>query len=161
MGCGGRAGWVAAAAAWALVSLCGMPAEAAKWGRAEINALPDEAFASVEERPDGTRARHLPHHDAQGRVNLPHLRSALSRWHQVQWADPANADRAREHLLQHLRELGLPVPGAARAPQRFAPRRRHHLQGAPPVAGATHRRARRTSVAPGGAQVVRPAPAPR
>ena len=124
MGCWGRAGWVGAAAMWALVGMGGGPAEAAKWGRAEINALPDEAFASVEQRPDGTRARHLPHHDAAGGVDLPHLRNALSRWNQVQWADPASAERAREHLLRHFRELGLPVPGAAGGPQRLAPRRR-------------------------------------
>ncbi len=148
---------MAAAAGWALLGLGGGPAEAAKWGRAEINALPDEAFASVEERLDGTRARHLPHHDAQGRVNLPHLRSALSRWNQVQWADPANAERARDHLLQHFRELGLPVPGAARSPQRFAPRRRHyHRQEAPPVAGATHPKARNVAILPPAPRANRP-----
>lgn len=98
-----------------LFALAGTPAGAAKWSRSYIHSLPDEAFASIEVRPDGTRARHLPHHDAQGRVDVPHLRSAMSRLHQVRWMDPANADRARRHLADHFRELGLPVPGEVRA----------------------------------------------
>ena len=113
MGSGMRIGWMGALAVSALAVAGGGAAEAAKWSRAYMNALPDEAFAVVEERPDGTRVRHLPHHDAQGRVDPAHLRNALSRWNQVQWADPASAGRAREHLLQHFRELGLPVPGGA------------------------------------------------
>ncbi len=131
-------GWVGIAVVWALVGLGGAPAEGAKWGRASINALPDEAFAAVEEGPDGKRARHLPHHDAQGRVDLPHLRSALSRLHQVHWMDPANAEAARRHLLEHYRQLGLPVPGEGRARPGFAPRPRFlPQQGLPAiVAGA-------------------------
>lgn len=111
-------------AVWGLAALGAAPAEAAKWGQAYVNALPDEAFASVEARPDGTQVRHLPHHDAQGRVDLPHLRSAMSRLHQVNWIDPANAERAREHLVRHFRELGLPVPGEPRASGRAPARPR-------------------------------------
>lgn len=112
-----------------LFALAGTPAEAAKWSRAYINSLPDDAFASVEVRPDGTSVRHLPHHDAQGRLDLPHLRSAMSRLHQVQWVDPANADRARQHLVDHFRELGLPVPGDVRASGRPKARpHTHHFQ---------------------------------
>lgn len=157
----GRAGWVAAAAAWALVGMGGGPAEGAKWSRAEINALPDEAFASVEERPDGIRARHLPHHDAQGRVDLPHLRNAMSRFDQVRWADPAHAEAARRHLLEHFKELRLPVPGAGRARQRSVPRPRLSRHEAPPVAGAVHPKARSRTAPPGGPRVVRSARAPR
>ena len=155
-------GWVGAAVLWALVGAGGVPAEGAKWSRAEINALPDEAFASVEERPDGTRARHLPHHDAQGRVDLLHLRSALSRWNQVQWADPANAEAARQHLLEHFKELRLPVPGEGRTRQGFVPRQRIYRHEAPPVAGAVHPKvkARSIRVPPGGPQVVRSAGPP-
>ena len=138
-------GWVGAVVLWALAGLGGTPAEGAKWSRAYINALPDEAFAAVEEGPDGTRARHLPHHDAHGRVDLPHLRSALSRLNQVRWADPANAARAREHLLEHYRALGLPGPGDGgarhgRARQRFVPRPQMAFPGASIVAGAVHPR---------------------
>jgi hypothetical protein len=68
------------------------------WRRAYVDALPDNAFAVVHVRPDGTRSRHLPHHDAYGQVDLPHLRSALARLSQVHWEDPADAERARRHL---------------------------------------------------------------
>ena len=82
------------------------PAEGATWSQGYIGALPDEAFAVVEVRPDATRARHLPHHSAERRVDLPHLRAALGRLHQVRWADPVNAARAWRHLLEHFEELG-------------------------------------------------------
>lgn len=128
-------GFLGAVGLWTLVGLGAAGAEGAKWSRAYINALPDEAFASVEERPDGTRARHLPHHGADGRVDLPHLRNALSRLDQVQWVNPANVDEARRHLLGHLKALGLPVPGEGRArPPRFLPRPRLFRPHAPIVA---------------------------
>jgi hypothetical protein len=76
------------------------------WKRAYVDALPDEAFAVVHVRSDGTRSRHLPHHDAVGRVDRPHLRSALARLGQVRWEDPADAERARRHLLAHQDALG-------------------------------------------------------
>ena len=94
-----------------LAALCGVltapapPGEAAEWKQAYVSRLPDEAFAVVEVRPDGRRLRRLPHHDAEGRVDLPHLRSALSRLRQVRWLDPATAELARHHLLEHLSEL--------------------------------------------------------
>jgi hypothetical protein len=146
---------------WSAMALGGAPAEAAKWDKAYINALPDEAFASVEARPDGTQARHLPHHDAQGRVDLPHLRSALSRLHQVKWADPANAGPARDHLLQHYKELGLPVPGASRGGQRVGPRSGLHVQGASLVAGAAHPRAPRQATSSPASAAKQPAKARR
>src|SRR5262249_36716539 len=76
------------------------------WKRAEVAALPDEAFAVVHVRPDGTRSRHLPHHDAAGRLDLAHLRSALARLNQVRWEDPADGERARRPLLAHQEALG-------------------------------------------------------
>ena len=76
-------------------------AGAEPWTRAYVDALPDEAFAAVHVRPDGTKDRHLPHHDADGRLDLPHLRSALARLDMVHWEDPADAERARQHLLTH------------------------------------------------------------
>ena len=81
-------------------------AAAESWTRAYVNALPDEAFAVVHVRPDGTKSRHLPHHDVDGRVDLPHLRNALARVDQVHWEDAADAERARQHLLEHLDTLG-------------------------------------------------------
>jgi hypothetical protein len=83
-------------------------AAAGSWAHAYVKALPDEAFAVVHVRADGTKARHLPHHAADGRVDLSHLRNALARLNQVQWEDPADADRARQHLLAHEHALGIP-----------------------------------------------------
>lgn len=107
-----RAGCLGLVVAGVVAAAAG--AEAAKWSRAYINALPDEAFASVEVRPDGALARHLPHHRPDGRVDPAHLRNALARWNQVRWANPASAEEARRHLLDHYRELGLPAPGEGR-----------------------------------------------
>jgi len=76
-------------------------AEAAEWSAAYIRALPDEAFAAIETARDRRRLRHLPHHGHTGALDPPHLRSALARWHQVKWGDPAAAAAARQHLEEH------------------------------------------------------------
>ncbi|HVO23975.1 MAG TPA: hypothetical protein VMW56_10140 [Candidatus Margulisiibacteriota bacterium] len=80
------------------------PAAAEQWTRSYVAALPDSAFASVEATPDGKKLRHLPHHDRTGRVDLPHVRNALSRLPEVDWVDPANAAAARAHLKAHLED---------------------------------------------------------
>ena len=95
---------VALAAAWLLPR----PAAADRWTRQYINSLPDSAFAVVETTSDGKKLRHLPHHDRSGRVDVPHLRNAMSRLSQVKWDDPRHAAMAREHLERHLRELRTP-----------------------------------------------------
>jgi competence protein ComEA len=77
---------------------------AEKWSRKYINSLPDSAFASIEVRSDGKRARHLPHHDHTGKVDLPHLWNALARINQVKWIDPKNEAIARHHLEEHAEE---------------------------------------------------------
>lgn len=161
MGRWGRAGWAGAAAVWFLVGVGGWPAEAAKWSRAAVNALPDEAFAAVEERAEGTRARHLPHHDAQGRVDVAHLRNALSRWNQVRWVDPANAERARQHLLDHLKAFGPAAAERRRGGHRTSPRPKLHVPGASLVAGAAHPRATRQASSSPTSTVKQPATAPR
>lgn len=91
------------------------------WKRAYVDALPDEAFAVVHARADGTKSRHLPHHDADGRVDIPHLRAALARLGQVRWEDPTDAARARQHLLAHeeaLRPRRQAAPRPAAGPWR-------------------------------------------
>lgn len=80
------------------------PATAKEWRRTYINSLPDSAFASIETTPEGKKVRHLPHHDRSGRVDLPHVRNALSRLPQVDWVDPGNAAAARAHLKAHLED---------------------------------------------------------
>ena len=60
---------------------------AAVWSTAYINDLPDSAFLHVEARgtkdSDGKTTprslRHFPYKDASGKVDLPHLRNAISR----------------------------------------------------------------------------------
>ena len=97
-----------------LLMLAGAPADAAKWSRQYIRQLPDSAFAAVETTPGAKKVRHLPHHDAQGNLDVPHLCNAISRLGQVKWRDPANAEAARQHLREHLKEIGgkacRPVP---------------------------------------------------
>ena len=89
----------------AAATLSPHPVGAAEWPAAYIRALPDEAFAVIEGTPEGVRLRRLPHHDHTGALDLPHLRSALARWHQVRWRDPAAAAAAREHLEEHSARL--------------------------------------------------------
>lgn len=77
---------------------------AERWSRKYINSLPDSAFASIEYTSHGKKVRHLPHHDHTGKLDLPHLWSALARINQVKWIDPKNEAIAREHLEEHARE---------------------------------------------------------
>src|SRR5437016_12125903 len=84
---------------------CAPVVAAEEWSRAYISRLPDSAFAVVETAPDGRKARHLPHHDETGAVDLAHLRAARSRLGQVRWLDPASKAVARRHLEEHWREL--------------------------------------------------------
>ncbi len=49
----------------------------------ERNALPDSAFAAVWTDADGRKQRKLPYRRADGAVDLPHLRNALSRLSQT------------------------------------------------------------------------------
>lgn len=78
--------------------------KAERWSRRYINSLPDSAFASIEYTSEGKKVRHLPHHDHTGKLDLPHLWSALARINQVKWIDPKNEAIARHHLEEHVRE---------------------------------------------------------
>jgi competence ComEA-like helix-hairpin-helix protein len=77
------------------------PALAEKWSQRYIESLPDSAFAAIEITKDGKKIRHLPHHNHIGEIDISHLKSALSRIHQVKWIDPANFAKAKDHLEQH------------------------------------------------------------
>jgi len=89
-----------------LLLLAGASADAAKWSRQYIRQLPDTAFAAIEPTPEGKKVRHLPHHDANGNLDVPHLCNALSRLDQVKWRDPTNAESAKRHLSEHLEQVG-------------------------------------------------------
>jgi len=89
-----------------LLLLVGASTDAATWSRKSIRQLPDSAFAAIETTAEGKRSRHLPHHDDDGNLDVPHLCNALSRLDQVKWRDPANAAAARRHLAEHLEQVG-------------------------------------------------------
>jgi hypothetical protein len=106
---------VVGAAAMLALALAGYWAEGAQWSRKYISRLPDSAFAVVEQAESGKAVRRLPHHDADGRLDLPHLCNAWARLKQVKWRDPANAEPTRRHLEAHLAEVG---KGACRPPRK-------------------------------------------
>lgn len=90
----------------------------AVWSTAYINDLPDSAFAVIEsggqKDEDGKTTprslRHLPHHDADGAVDPPHLRAALSRLPQSGMSAELKS-RAEAHLRQHASALGVGEAG--------------------------------------------------
>lgn len=86
-----------------LLLLFALPSQAAKWSRRYIASLDDSAFASIETTKEGKKVRHLPHHDHTGALDIPHLLSALSRFNQVKWEDPANRKAAEAHLQEHVK----------------------------------------------------------
>jgi hypothetical protein len=83
------------------------------WSQKYINNLPDSSFAYVEEgekdetgRTVPRTKRHLPFKDAQGRIDLPHLRNALARLPQTNLSDIAKTT-ARKVLCAAARKVGL------------------------------------------------------
>lgn len=76
----------------------------AEWTAAYINDLPDSAFACID--PGGKKdeqgktvprsLRHYPHHDASGKLDMPHLRNAMSRVSQA-----GTAACGKTHLMTH------------------------------------------------------------
>jgi len=73
--------------------------------------LPDSAFAvvgSVGEKDEQGKTvpgtlRHLPHHNAQGDLDRPHLRNALARLLQADLSAEERAE-AKRHLCAHAKE---------------------------------------------------------
>lgn len=88
-----------------------------EWTTAYINDLDDSAFAYI--APGGKKddegktvprtLRHLPHHDASGKVDLPRLRNAVARLPQTSISAGARRQALR-HLCGHARELKLEFP---------------------------------------------------
>lgn len=95
-------------------------AEKALWTSAYMNDLPDSSFAYIE--PGGTKddtgkteprgLRHLPFKDADGAVDLPHLRNALARLPQTNLPAAAK-DKARGVLEAAARNEGVGAPAQA------------------------------------------------
>jgi hypothetical protein len=84
------------------------------WTRRYINDLPDAAFAIIlpggEKDEEGkTKPRSLrkfPHHDATGKIDLPHLRNANARVPQSDLTAEQKAE-AQRHLDRHKKALGI------------------------------------------------------
>ena len=83
------------------------------WSRKYIDALPDTCFAYVEpgEKDEAGRTiprtkRHLPFKDAEGRIDLPHLRNALARLNQTNLSSEAK-EKARKVLCTAAKKVGL------------------------------------------------------
>ncbi len=91
--------------------------ESAKWTRAYINDLPDSAFLYIE--PGGEKdedgktvprtLRHLPVRDADGNIDLPHLRNAIARLEQENTGTKDGetwlTESLREKLLKKARNM--------------------------------------------------------
>lgn len=79
-------------------------AEKAEWTAAFVNDLPDSSFAYIspggEKDEDGRTKprslRHLPYKDADGKIDLPHLRNALARLSQTDIPADAKAAAAKK-----------------------------------------------------------------
>jgi len=69
----------------------------AQWSSSYITALPDSAFACID-----SKGRHYPHHNAAGKLDLAHLRNAMSRLGQD---DTTSCGAA--HLRAHAKAEGM------------------------------------------------------
>jgi hypothetical protein len=77
------------------------------WTRRYINNLPDSAFAVTYKEGEKT-VRKFPHHDAKGRIDLPHLRNANARLPQSE-LPPEQKEKAMKHLAMHKKTLGIGI----------------------------------------------------
>lgn len=89
----------------------------AKWSAEYINDLPDSAFLYIEpggEKDETGRTtprslRHLPYRDADGEIDLPHLRNAIARLSQPDTGEREGerwlSDELRQRLLAQARRL--------------------------------------------------------
>ncbi len=86
---------------------------AARFDSSEINDLPNSAFAVIEpayEQGDteDKRARHLPHHNADGTLDDAHLRAAAARAEQITpVTDSITTDDLRAAAVRHLKTHGM------------------------------------------------------
>lgn len=88
----------------------------AKWSTAFINNLPDSSFLLVESgdkdeegKTTPRSLRHLPYKDADGNVDLPHLRNAITRLSQTDTGEAGGeswlTEATRKRLLSRARSL--------------------------------------------------------
>ena len=70
------------------------------WSDLTIRLLPDSSFAVVEVKA-GTKIRHCPHHDLNGKLDEEQLIYVLGTLGNETWLDPANEQVAKKHLKNH------------------------------------------------------------
>jgi hypothetical protein len=75
------------------------------WTPKYINDLPDSAFAIVYKENDQV-TRKFPHHNANGSIDLPHLRNANARLPQSD-VPTEYKQQAMKHLATHKKKLGI------------------------------------------------------
>jgi hypothetical protein len=75
------------------------------WTRQYINDLPDSAFAVVYKQNDLVN-RKFPHHQADGSIDVPHLRNANARLPQSEIPEEYKR-QAMKHLATHKKKLGI------------------------------------------------------
>ena len=80
--------------AGAFVLLAARCVGAQTWDKKYVQSLPDSAFAAVEELA-------AVRHDVSGKVDAPHLRSALRLWSRVKWQSPQQGQEVLAHLKAH------------------------------------------------------------
>jgi HK97 family phage prohead protease len=82
----------------------------AEWSTAEVNALPDSCFLYIESggaKDDEGKTvprslRHFPYKDAEGKIDLPHLRNAIARIPQSSVLDDAGKARLQARARRML-----------------------------------------------------------
>jgi len=83
----------------------------AEWTVETINDLPDSAFAAIgsggqkddQGKTTPRTLRHLPHHNADGSLDMPHLRNALARLPQTELS-AEDRSAAQKHLCAHAKD---------------------------------------------------------
>jgi len=74
------------------------------WPDIKVRLLSDECFAAIE-MDVGTRIRHCPHHDLNGRIDEEQLVYVLGTLDQESWLNPKLKKVAEKHLEKHYDRL--------------------------------------------------------
>ncbi|TET94966.1 MAG: ComEA family DNA-binding protein [Desulfobacteraceae bacterium] len=71
------------------------------WPGTKIKSLPDSSFAVVEVKKDGTKVRHFPCRDINGRIDIDQLIYCLGTFSDETWLRPEKIEIARKGLEEH------------------------------------------------------------
>lgn len=70
------------------------------WPDIKVRLLPDDCFAVIE-FDTGSKIRHCPHHDENGKLDEEQLIYVLGTLDQETWLDPKHKKVAQKHLKKH------------------------------------------------------------